>query len=310
MARRFKLLIAFDGSKTSDAALYDLRLAGLPDKLEAKVLTVIDLWLPPVEIASGMVEGWYAPAIKAAGQQAKASKKEATLLAARAEKYLKSEFPSWKITTQSIVEHPAQGILRVAESFRPNLIAMGTHGHGALGRLVLGSVSLKVLHHAHTSVRISRQGKNRGSLATPPLILIALDGSPDSRAAVEEVAARNWPKGSEFKILTVVDDRMRLAGASLVRKGKPATLKPEGWLLSLVESAEMVLARAGLKVDVIVTEGEPRGTILNVVKKIKPTSLILGSRGMSGLQRFLLGSVSTDAAAHANCTVEIVRAKH
>jgi hypothetical protein len=47
-----RVLIGFDGSECSEAALSDLRLAGLPDNVEAVVLTVANVWLPP-ELAPG-----------------------------------------------------------------------------------------------------------------------------------------------------------------------------------------------------------------------------------------------------------------
>jgi nucleotide-binding universal stress UspA family protein len=47
MANRMKILVAYDGSECADAALDDLRRAGLPSDAQVKVLSVVENWLPP-----------------------------------------------------------------------------------------------------------------------------------------------------------------------------------------------------------------------------------------------------------------------
>src|SRR5262245_23215103 len=47
MANRMKILIGYDGSECADAALDDLRMAGLPSDAQIKVLSVVENWLPP-----------------------------------------------------------------------------------------------------------------------------------------------------------------------------------------------------------------------------------------------------------------------
>jgi len=305
MNRTFKLLIAYDGSKAADAALADLKSAAIPAKCEAKIVTVADLWVPPADMTAGAAEGWYAQAYETAQLQNKAAVKQAKIIGQKAEKTIKSLFPAWKTKLETSIDHPAQGILAAAEKQKPDLIVLGSHGQGALGRLFLGSVSTKVLNHAHSDVRIVRHpGRQPAALR----LLVAIDGSRDSTHAVNAVAKRPWPKGTQVHLVVVVDERLRMAGAMLTRLRKPGTgFKAEGWLKTLVEEAEQTLSRGGMKVTSLILEGDPRDLLIKEAKRLKPHCLFLGSRGLNGLQRFFLGSVSTHVAVHAPCSVEIVR---
>ena len=86
---------------------------------------------------------------------------------------------------------------------RPDLIVVGSQGHSGLGRFLLGSVSHKVVNEAHCSVRVARGTAWKDG--APVRILLGLDGSGASEAAVETMATRVWPLASEARIVTVVD---------------------------------------------------------------------------------------------------------
>jgi nucleotide-binding universal stress UspA family protein len=300
-----RVLIAYDGSKASDVALADLRIAGLPEKCEVKVLVVADLWVPPADLTTGMAEGWYAQAYEAVQAQTKASQKQAKALGLKAQKVIQETFPQWKCSIAACVDHPAQAILDTATKFKANLIVMGSHGHTALGRIFLGSTSMKVLHHAHCAVRIARERK---PLPKAPKILLGIDGSRDSRDAVDAVAVRNWPSGTQIEVVTVVDERLRLSGATLTRLPKPNKgFKAEGWLELLLNKADETLGKPEWKVSQSIHEGDASEIIMKHIEESKPNAVFLGSRGLNALQRFFLGSVSTDVAIHAPCSVEIIR---
>jgi nucleotide-binding universal stress UspA family protein len=72
------------------------------------------------------------------------------------------------------------------------------------------------------------------------------------------------------------------------------------------KSAEAIGA-AGVSVEQVVLKGDPRSAIVKEAKAWGADCIFLGSRGLAGVERFLLGSVSSWAAAHAPCTVEVVR---
>jgi nucleotide-binding universal stress UspA family protein len=146
-------------------------------------------------------------------------------------------------------------------------------------------------------------------------ILLATDGSDYSKIAVDAVADRPWPTGSELKIISVMEPTY-----------VPTT---DVWVLpdnfyNVMEEVSMSRAQAAVKdaaekikssktaeLEPIteVRSGAARNVILDEAERWGADLIILGSHGYSGLQRFLLGSVSHAVAAHAHCSVEIVRAK-
>jgi nucleotide-binding universal stress UspA family protein len=75
----------------------------------------------------------------------------------------------------------------------------------------------------------------------------------------------------------------------------------------LLTRAAKFLAEAGFKAETLLREGDVRETILDTAQEWKADLIVIGSRGRSGVQRLLLGSVAEPVARHAPCSVEIVR---
>jgi nucleotide-binding universal stress UspA family protein len=144
-------------------------------------------------------------------------------------------------------------------------------------------------------------------------ILLAVDGSPPSQAAVDEVASRPWPSNSEVRIVS----------AFLI----PLSPPPEAWAIppeyydeierTLREQTQKVVdeATAGLKkalrqsVNVTgqILAGSPQSAILEEAERWKADLIVVGSHGYGTWHRLVLGSVSQGVVLHANCSVEVVR---
>lgn len=142
-------------------------------------------------------------------------------------------------------------------------------------------------------------------------ILLAIDGSSCSDAAVNEVLRRPWPEGSSLEVLTVVEPPM------------PPT--PEGWALpwNYLEELQVALGKQGqntldsalskleankaLSLSSKLVVGAPRSVILDEAESWSADLIVLGSHGYSAWKRFLLGSVSQAVVSHAKCSVEVVR---
>ncbi len=143
-------------------------------------------------------------------------------------------------------------------------------------------------------------------------ILLAIDGSSCSDAAVEEVARRPWPQGSFVTVLSAFE--------------LPTPPTPEAWALPANYFEEMdaalrkqtqggVVDRAlkklksnqTLRTDAVVACGSPRSVILDEAENWGADLIVMGSHGYSAWKRFLLGSVSQAVVSHAKCSVEVVR---
>jgi nucleotide-binding universal stress UspA family protein len=306
-----KILLAYDGSETAEAAMQDLANAGLPRKAEAIVLVAIPPMLPLGSlVGDAYAVEWYADAYTVALKNRLLDESRAKAKGHLASRRLKKLFPGWKITLESSLEIPSHAILERADGWKPDLLVLGSHGWNPLGKLLLGSVSEKVLTHAHGNVRI---GKSRRKARSGPLrILIGFDGSRESLAAVGEVAGRNWPAGTSIRLVAVSDFQLRLDEINLaVQKAGTAGRNPPGpwaWMEARLEKAVRMIAQPGVKVASSILEGDPRHALLAEAVKFKADAIFLGNRGLTGMKRFMLGSVSTAIASHSPCTVEIIRA--
>ena len=132
MANRKRILVAYDGSECADAALDDLRWAGLPSDSEIKVLSVVENWLPP---PSGL------EVIEHVDRD-----QEFSALARRGAQRLGSMAPGWDVTYEHGEGSPVRVIIDKADEWGADLIVVGSHGRTALGQFFFGSVSQGVLH--------------------------------------------------------------------------------------------------------------------------------------------------------------------
>jgi len=142
-------------------------------------------------------------------------------------------------------------------------------------------------------------------------ILLAIDGSACSDAAVREVARRPWPAGTEVRLLTVdppLDAGLLPEGATgifdeIVQRQRAAAGR------RLHQAAAVLQGQApALLVKPTMKFGWPKEVILDEADQWGAELIVVGSNGYGVLRRFLLGSVSLALATHAPCSVEIVRA--
>ena len=142
-------------------------------------------------------------------------------------------------------------------------------------------------------------------------ILLATDGSDCSKAAVNSVAERLWPAGSEVKIVSATDipnapmsEAWALPDSFYTDLDEAAKAQAEG---AVIDAAERI--KAGKAPGLVIKNGHAEDVILDEAEKWGADLIVLGSHGYSGWQRFLLGSVSHAVATHAHCSVEIARQK-
>src|SRR5262245_40526375 len=144
-------------------------------------------------------------------------------------------------------------------------------------------------------------------------ILLATDGSDCSNAAVDAVAERPWPEGSEVKIISAMElpympttETWVLPDSYFNELEAAAKGQAETAVSQAVERIESAGANK-LEVTTEIISGPAKDVILDKAESWGADLIVLGSHGYSGWQRFLLGSVSHAVATHAHCSVEIVR---
>jgi len=142
-------------------------------------------------------------------------------------------------------------------------------------------------------------------------ILLAIDGSPCSDAAVSEVCRRPWPPESEVRLITV-DSRLE----ELLQGGSPGVFDNINKQLRAdaqrrLHEASALLQRDApeLRVTAVLREGWPKDVILDEAENWQADLIVLGSHGYGAVRRLFLGSVSLAVTTNAPCSVEIVRAR-
>jgi nucleotide-binding universal stress UspA family protein len=296
----FRLLIGYDGSLSAKAALDDLKWAGLPEMVHARVVSVADVFLST----------WPGKSTEVKSDLDRVNQEEldkSYALALEAARSLRQHFPRWKIDPETHANNPGWGIVNIADSWRPHLIQLGSRGCSTLTRLFLGSVSQKILNHARSSVRIVPANRRRSDLGNR--LVIGFDSSTESRRAVHAVAQRRWPAGTEVKLVTVMDTRVSTLMHLAMEGGKNQrkSYAQHYWDETLMQPLVNKLKGVGLNASAQIIQGDPRIALLREAHRWKASQLFLGDRGLTGIQRFVLGGVSASIAAHATCAVEIVR---
>jgi nucleotide-binding universal stress UspA family protein len=291
MPNRMKVIVAYDGSECADAALDDLWNAGLPADTQFKVLSVVEHWLPP---PSGLEVAEHVD-----------YQDEYAALAARAVARLRSIRPSWEVGAEVRSGSPATVIIEKADEWKPDLLVVGSHGRTALGRFFFGSVSQKLSHDAHCSVRVCRgRVKEPGA---PVRLVVGVDGSHGAEVAARSAATREWPEGSEARVVnaswTVPNLTPPLASGAIISWFKEENLRVK----AAVDGAVSRLKDAGLRVSSIIEEGLPKDVLVRVAENWGADCVFLGARGRGRLERFLIGSVSSAVVARAHCSVEVTR---
>ncbi len=144
-------------------------------------------------------------------------------------------------------------------------------------------------------------------------ILLAIDGSAHSMAAVQEIACRPFPPKTEVRILAVYEIAPFIMQTELASISQEYYAEADKYALkaatTIAEKAahELHTKNPALTVSTTVVEGAPKSVILKEAETFGANLIVVGSHGYGAIERFLLGSVSQSVALHAKCSVEIVR---
>lgn len=147
-------------------------------------------------------------------------------------------------------------------------------------------------------------------------ILLAVDGSACSGRAVAEVARRPWPGDSQVRVVCVVEPPAPLVAEPYMGVTgyfeEAERLQRKDAAAVVARAAEQLAAGEGsgrLGVSTEVLTGSPRRRIVEEADEWGADLIVVGSHGYHTWERMLLGSVSQAVAAHASCSVEIVRCR-
>jgi len=310
-----KVLIAYDGSQCSESALDDLTHAGLPEKGEALVMSVAEVWLPPPPPSALEIVEMATTTSGPLGLERKYMHnaqvvKDSDAMAARAAARFQANFPQWTVSHEAVWGSANWELFSKAEDWKADLIVVGSHGRNAVGRFFLGSISQWLLNQSRCSVRVAR-----GKLDEPDFpvrLIVGLDGSPKSRLALDAVVSRQWPERSEVHVVifdqplepTVVGEFIPTVMHSISECNDAENAHS----LRLAREAADFLAKRGLRTQAVVKVGDPKRGLVDYAEEWRADCIFVGATGLTNrFERFVLGSTAAAVAARAHCSVEVVR---
>ena len=144
----------------------------------------------------------------------------------------------------------------------------------------------------------------------PTKILLATDGSKEARLAAQAAAELSKDTGSEVHITYVLPSPRELRGHHLYSREVMESVleQAEGEARSLLEEQAKQVGESGGKVaETHLQTGEPDKEIVRLSEELGAGTIVIGSRGLGGLRRALMGSVSESVVRHAHCPVFVVR---
>jgi nucleotide-binding universal stress UspA family protein len=132
-------------------------------------------------------------------------------------------------------------------------------------------------------------------------IILAVDGSQFSEAAMQVLIQQMRPDGNEILLVHVIEAPAFFEQDAVLQERRRRAEK------IMLHTTEALRSGGYQQVQTRVVEGEPRMGILEVASDHHADLIVLGSHGRKGLQKLLLGSVAQSVAQHATCSVLIVR---
>jgi nucleotide-binding universal stress UspA family protein len=180
---------------------------------------------------------------------------------------------------------PALELLRSAEAEEVDLIALSTHGRGALARWALGSVAHKVLRASPVPILLAK-GLGR-PMAGIRRILVPMDGSRRSEEALPHAVALARVYGAGILLLHVAPEPGAEASDSKFRRWvRNETARVESRFATIRDAIDTIPVRTA------VDRGDPALRITNRAGDRPDTMIVLSSHGRTGIARWAMGSVA------------------
>ena len=201
----------------------------------------------------------------------------------------------------------AEEVIDLAEELETGLIVLGSRGRGRIRRALMGSVSDSVVRHAHCPVMVVRWKP----VVFPAKILLATDGSEEAALAAQSAADLAARTASELHVTHVgkaLSQGGFVAGVDVgpLPTGSQELLDKEAKELLQAELERMREA-GGSVTEAHLMSGRADEEIIFLAEGVGSDLVVVGSRGLGGIRRARLGSVSDSVVRHTHCPVLVVR---
>jgi len=311
-----KILLVTDGSSYSEIANQMLKALRLPANTEITILTVV----PEPTFLGGIT----LDAIRGTSEARDKAKDEQQEKALELLEHTSQDLSKGKLSVETMVRwgNPAEVILSEAEEGKFPFIVMGAKGLTDPLGFRLGSVSLKVTKYTNASVLLVRkktvslaeEPRKTGKITAIKRVLLATDGSKYAEEVIRFLLALPLPRHTEVIVLTALHSHHESwwgsptlnLGTNLEALAKIQAAE-EAEARKITGKAEEQFQDRGYKAMSVVKKGEASDCIVATAMEYRPDIVALGSKGLTGIESYLLGSVTERIARYANCSVLIGR---
>jgi len=221
------------------------------------------------------------------------------------------EAEGMEVETAAVVGTPEQEIVAAAGPDGEQLIAMATHGRAGIGRMVLGSITDRVMHLATTPMLLFRPRHGlQPPVAAPRTIIVPLDGSAlaERAMALAQYFARSL--GARLLMARVVPHYSYVMAAAPLTGGPPYgddTAYAEKEAASYLADRERDLTVTGVDNEALVLRGDPAQELVKLASTTPDCLTVMSTHGRSGFARLVLGSVADAVVRQAGTPVLLYR---
>jgi nucleotide-binding universal stress UspA family protein len=187
-------------------------------------------------------------------------------------------------------------VITLSKEIDADLLVVGSRGLGTVRRILMGSQSEEIVHHAQVPVLVLTGAEDFWS---PARIIIGEDFSDDARKAGELAAAIGKLYGAEGLLVYSHPDLPEVPPGEARSAVQNLTEMRERDKSMLEERASELEEILGRRPEILISGGYPANVLLEASQEVQPSLVAVGSRGLAGLIRTRLGSVSTKVVTAA-----------
>jgi nucleotide-binding universal stress UspA family protein len=187
-------------------------------------------------------------------------------------------------------------VIALCKEIDAGLLVVGSRGLGTVQRILMGSQSEEIVHHAQVPVLVIRGAED---FWPPARIVIGEDFSDDARKAGELAAAIGKLYGAQGMLVYSHPDLPEVPPGETRSRVENLTEMRERDESMLEDRARELEEILGSRPEILVSGGYPANVLLEASQEVRPSLVTVGSRGLAGLIRTRLGSVSTKVVTAA-----------
>ena len=217
------------------------------------------------------------------------------------------------ITTESRMGSNGTGpvveqIVEAAEAMTADMIVVGTRGQSAIAKFFVGSVAENVARHAPCPVLLARP-----LVGTLDRVVVGLDGSEAALNAARWALTLPLPTVCDVRLVRLVTPPAYLESVQdglvppLTQYVAEALQREQEAARKALDEAAREFGGGGRNVVAEAVPGHAAAGLIDAARERDADLLVVGAEGLSGLNRFLLGSVSETVVRHAHCSVLVVK---